>query len=89
MRVPIQRTKFRRDYKRQAKRGKNLAKLETVVELLLLDGVLDLSYRPHKLSGEYAGLWECHIESDWLLIYNATDTEVTLARTGTHADLFE
>lgn len=43
---------------------------------------------PHKLSGEYAGLWECHIESNWLLIYVITDEGVFLARTGTHENLF-
>ena len=44
--------------------------------------------RPHKLSGEYDGLWECHIENNWLLIYNFNDTEIILFRTGTHEDLF-
>lgn len=43
----------------------------------------------HKLSGEWSGFWECHIESDWLLIYDVTDEAVLLAGTGSHADLFE
>jgi mRNA interferase YafQ len=34
-------------------------------------------------------LRECHIEPDWLLIYDITDAEVVLLRTGTHSDLFE
>ena len=42
----------------------------------------------HKLSGEWSGVWECHIEPDWLLIYAVTDEEVLLIRTGTHADQF-
>jgi mRNA interferase YafQ len=33
-------------------------------------------------------MWECHIEADWLLIYNVTPNEVLLVRTGTHLDLF-
>lgn len=45
--------------------------------------------RPHKLSGEYEGLWECHVGHDWLLVYRANNKEVLLARTGTHADLFD
>ena len=44
--------------------------------------------RDHPLKGEWQGFRECHIEPDWLLIYEATDDDVTLARTGTHADLF-
>lgn len=35
-----------------------------------------------------SGYKECHIESDWLLIYKQTDDELRLDRTGTHADLF-
>lgn len=59
-----------------------------VVELLAEDGALSAAYRPHKLSGEWKGVWECHIEPDWLLIYDVTPNEVLLIRTGTHADLF-
>jgi mRNA interferase YafQ len=34
-------------------------------------------------------VWECHIEPDWLLIYEVRPTEVLLIRTGTHSELFE
>ena len=37
----------------------------------------------------FLGVWECHIEPDWLLIYDITATEVLLIRTGSHSDLFE
>jgi len=49
-----------------------------------------MNYRPHKLSGEYDNCWECHIKSDWLLIWEQNDTELTLlfTGTGTHSDLF-
>ena len=43
----------------------------------------------HKLSGEWDRLWECHLEPDWLLIWDETEEHLTLTRTGTHADLFE
>ena len=88
MRHIVQRTRFRRDYKRQKQRGKNIDKLEEIVDKLIRGTPLPETARPHKLSGEYAGLWECHIEHDWLLIYYATDMEVFLHRTGTHKDLF-
>jgi mRNA interferase YafQ len=45
--------------------------------------------RPHPLRGEWKGYWECHVAPDWLLIYKVSEDEVALARTGTHADLFQ
>ncbi len=89
MRHLVQRTQFRHDYKSQKRRGKKIEKLEKVIQVLLKNGQVDVLYRPHKLAGEWKGLWECHIEPDWLLIYDVTDTEVFLIRTGTHTDLFE
>jgi mRNA interferase YafQ len=58
------------------------------VQVLAEQGDLPAGYRAHKLSGEWSGVWECHIEPDWLLIYALTDAEVFLIRTGTHTDLF-
>jgi len=88
MRRISQRTQFRNDLKRQKRRGKDIEDLIAVVELLAQDGTLPPGYRPHQLTGEWKGTWECHIESDWLLIYEVTANEVVLIRTGTHADLF-
>ncbi len=88
MRRVAQRRQFRDDLKRQKRRGKDIGDLIAAVELLAEEGTLPSAYRPHKLSGERSGVWECHIESDWLLIYAVTDEEVLLIRTGTHADLF-
>jgi mRNA interferase YafQ len=80
---------FRKDLKRITKRGWNIGKLNALISLLQSDARLPENAYPHKLSGKYDGLWECHIESDWLLIYDVTEKEVLLARTGRHADLFE
>ena len=51
---------------------------------------LDKKYRDHLLSGDYDGYRECHIEPDWLLIYNIDDDDIILflSRTGSHSDLF-
>jgi len=49
---------------------------------------LDFKHRDHPLIGNYKGFRECHIESDWLLVYKVTDEEIIFVRTGTHADLF-
>jgi len=88
MRRIAQRKQFRIDLKRQKRRGKNLEDLIAAVELLAEEGTLPPAYRPHRLSGEWSGVWECHIEPDWLLIYIVTGQEVLLVRTGSHADLF-
>jgi len=88
MRRIAQRKQFRTDLGRQKRRGKNLDDLIAAVELLAQEGALPPAYRPHRLSGEWSGVWECHIEPDWLLIYVVTDQEVLLIRTGSHAELF-
>jgi mRNA interferase YafQ len=88
MRRISQRKQFRSDLKRQKRRGKDIGELIAAVELLAEDGALPAAYGSHRLSGEWRGVWECHIEPDWLLIYSVTDEEVFLIRTGTHAELF-
>ena len=89
MRRITQRRQFRDDLKRQKRRGKDLEELFAVVELLAEQGSLPTGFYPHPLRGGWKGLWDCHVEPDWLLIYQVTATEVILFRAGTHSDLFE
>ena len=81
---------FKKDYKRIKKRGRNIEKLKHVIELLASGQKLDQKYRDHELTGNYKNLRECHIEPDWLLIYQIENEELILilSRTGTHSDLF-
>ncbi len=88
MRRIVQRKQFRADLKRQKRRGRNIDDLLAAVELLAEQGLLPSAFGAHKLSGEWGGVWECHVDQDWLLIYAVTDEQVLLIRTGTHADLF-
>lgn len=83
-------TKFKKDFKRCQKRNCDISLLRQVIDLLSESGTLPSEYRLHKLSGKYAGLWECHIQGDWLLVWDQNDTELTLlfTDTGTHSDLF-
>lgn len=74
--------------RRQRRRGKDIEDLIAAVEVLAETGGLPVGYRPHQLSGEWKGVWECHIDPDWLLIYEVTPDEVLLIRTGTLSDLF-
>ena len=89
MRRITQRTQLRQDLKRQKRRGLDIEELIAVVELLAETGALTDGYRAHQLTGEWKGVWECHIEPDWLLIYDVTPADVLLIRTGTHSDLFQ
>jgi mRNA interferase YafQ len=88
MREIVQSNRFKRDLKRIRKRGYEFGKLGLVVNLLAADEPLPARCRPHRLSGEYLGFWECHIEPDWLLVYDLSEGLLELAATGTHADLF-
>jgi mRNA interferase YafQ len=80
---------FKKDLKRVSRRGKNIDKLETVIDLLQQNSNLDVRYRNHPLTGDWFPCSECHIEPDWLLIYQKTQTELILIRTGSHSDLFD
>ena len=88
MRELILTTRFRRDLRRVARRGKNQERLREVIEKLIASEPLDPHHRCHQLASNLAPLWECHIENDWLLVWDEDDTTITLMRTGTHSDIF-
>ncbi len=83
-------SKFKRDLRHEKRRGRDLSKLEAVVENLAFREPLDISNHDHNLSGNLGGFRECHIEPDWLLIYRVEENVLILLlmRTGTHSDLF-
>lgn len=83
-----QTNQFKKDIKRLQKRGKNIGKLKSVIDLLIAKQPLPPSNRDHPLAGNWAGHRDCHIEPDWLLIYKLLEDEVRLERTGSHSDLF-
>jgi mRNA interferase YafQ len=75
--------------RRAAKRGKDMSKLRALILLLLAEAPLPERYKDHPLRGNWRGYRDAHIEPDWLLIYRVAGDELQLARTGTHADLFD
>lgn len=79
---------FEKDIKIAIKRGKDLAKLKKVIELLVNQNPLPTKYKDHKLIGNFVDRRECHIEPDWLLIYKINEDSIIFERTGTHSDLF-
>lgn len=82
-------TAFEKDLRRLRKQGRDLDRLEAIVDLLQAQERLPVRCRPHPLRGNWAGHWDCHVGPDWLLLYRATEKELILVRTGSHAELFE
>ena len=82
-------SRFLRDLKQARKRGKDIGKIETVIDALARGEHLAPKHFPHPLKGRMKGLMECHVEPDWLLIWEEDDRDIVLVRCGTHADLFE
>jgi mRNA interferase YafQ len=89
MLTPIYTRQFEKDINRVKKRGKNLEKIKIIISTLLQGQPLDPIHKDHKLIGNYLGRRECHIESDWLLIYKIEEDRIIFERTGSHSDLFE
>lgn len=83
-------TQFKKDYKLAMKRGLKVKLLDELIAKLAMGEPLPEKNKDHALSGDWIGHRECHILPDWLLIYRleANVLVLTLARTGTHSDLF-
>ena len=83
---------FKRDFKLALKRGCDSNEFQKVVSLLASEQPLPEKYRDHPLenSRNYRGVRECHIQPDWLLIWEQNDTELILLflDTGSHSDIF-
>ena len=90
MRTLVATNQFKKDLKKTIKRGLDISALENVVNMLLAEEKLPEKYKDHGLAGDYIGKRECHIQPDWLLIYEYSVNQLILilARTGSHSDLF-
>ena len=84
-------TQFKKDLKLAKKQNKDIEKLFAVVELLANGEKLDFKYKDHDLSGNYKGTRKCHIEPDWLLVYEYQNDVLVLMlyRLGSHSELFK
>ncbi|WP_455514580.1 type II toxin-antitoxin system YafQ family toxin [Pseudostreptobacillus sp.] len=84
-------TQFKKDLKLAKKQNKDIEKLFKVVELLANGEKLDFKYKDHDLSGNYKGTRECHIEPDWLLVYEYQNDVLVLMlyRLGSYSELFK
>lgn len=84
-------SRFKASVKLAKKRGLDISILEDVIEKLRLDLPLDAKHKNHELQGKFKGIWECHIQPDWLLLYLKDNNVLvlTLIDSGTHSDLFK
>ncbi len=82
-------SRFRRDVKRCASRGLDMGLLREAVDILSHSGILPRRFKPHKLSGKFRGVMECHLRPDWLLVWQIRGNVLILLATGTHTDIFE
>jgi mRNA interferase YafQ len=80
-------SQFRKDLKRYRKDKAKLEKLYDIVGYLERCEDVPKEFKPHMLSGDYAGHMECHVENDFLLIW-IDDEIVKLVRLGSHSELF-
>ena len=85
---PVYTKQFEKDLKRCLKRNKRMEKFKLVAEALIKGQELDPIHRDHKLIGNFVGRRECHLESDWLLIYKLSEDRIVFERMGSHSDLF-
>ena len=84
-------SQFKKDLKLAKKQNKDLDKLFEVIDILANGETLDAKYKDHSLTGNYRETRECHIEPDWLLIYEIRGDVLVLMlyRLGSHSELFK
>lgn len=80
---------FIRNWRKLERKRYDKQKLDEVVNTLRSSDYIPRKYHDHALSGDLKGYRECHIERNWLLVYETTETEIILVATGTHDDLFK
>jgi mRNA interferase YafQ len=89
MYTPVYTKQFEKDVKLCKRRNKDFEKFKIIVRDLIVRKSLDPIHHDHHLLGSYVGRRECHIESDWLLIYKIDELQIIFERMGTHTDLFK
>ena len=84
-------SEFKKTFKLCQKRGLDMSLLKKAIDILEMEGKLPDEYRPHKLTNKKGNAtWECHIKSDWLLVWQQNDSALILVMVtmGTHSDMF-
>ena len=87
---PIYATRFRKQFKLLQKQGKQMFKLREVIGMIMNEQPLPPERCNHPLKGEWKDSYGCHIQGDWVLIYEPDYKAhtVTFHRTGSHSELY-
>lgn len=93
MRIAITTKRFRRDFAKMKRSGKKVERLEAVMGMLVDGAVIPMKYKDHALQGEWRWIRDCHIEGDWILLYELGEDDegnetVTFHATDNHGNLF-
>ncbi|MFA6305406.1 MAG: type II toxin-antitoxin system YafQ family toxin [Candidatus Gracilibacteria bacterium] len=95
MRTARTTNRFQKDYAKLKKSGgKNMQKLQEIMEKLIDGEILEPKYKDHPLQGKWKNFRDCHVENDWILIYKLDKNEnnkelITFCATDNHSNLFE
>lgn len=91
MYIEVPTRQFKKELNAAYKQGKDLSTLETVLDIIKSGKPLPPEYKEHYLTGKYKGCRECHLEPNWLLIYeiDKKQKKLYLYRLGSHSELFE
>lgn len=87
--TPLYTKQFEKDLRRAVRRDKKIELFKIIARDLIAGKKLDPIHKDHRLVGKFSGRRECHIESDWLLIYKIDGSQLIFERMGTHSDLFK
>ncbi|WP_282029961.1 type II toxin-antitoxin system YafQ family toxin [Paracoccus marcusii] len=82
-------TKFRRDVKREMKTDPGVEQLlRDVIAVLRAGQEMPPRMKDHPLHGDWKDHRDCHLKPDLVLIYKSDEADITLARLGSHSELF-
>ncbi len=82
-------TQYKKDYKRIRNNVQKVEDLKEILKKLMYEEPIPSEYLPHKLSGNYKGCMECHVQNDFLLIWvDEKNDIIELVRLGSHSELF-
>ena len=82
-------TQYKKDYKRIRNNAQKVKDLKEILKKLMNEEPVPAEYLPHKLTGNYKGCMECHVQNDFLLIWiDEVNDIIELVRLGSHSELF-
>ena len=81
---------FKKDVEKARRQKKDLELLVRVMHTLLSEKPLDPIFQDHPLKGNWKCFRDCHVTSDWVLLYRFLSDEnaIKFERLGSHSEFF-